>query len=143
VIVRGINGGFQTVSGGQMQPTPQLDAKGFLRSLYDFSFTSLITTKIIRFVYALLVIVYSVFAVIFFIAGLASGKPAGVFLAIIGVPIGYLIYVIILRIWMEILIVVFRIGDDVHAIRVGGSGPAQSGGVGPGDNAPPPPGMSS
>jgi hypothetical protein len=36
------------------------------------------------------------------------------------VPLGYLVYLILMRIWMEVLIVVFRIGDDLHAIRLGG-----------------------
>jgi Domain of unknown function (DUF4282) len=120
-----------------MDPSAQVDAKGFFRSLFDIGFTSLITTKIIRFVYALLLIVYSFVALIFFIVGLASGKPRGIFFALIVVPIAYLIYLVFARIWMEFLIVVFRIGEDVHAIRmqgfrVQGSGPSQT---------PPPPGQ--
>lgn len=94
-----------------------MTAKGFLRSLYDFGFTSLITMRIIKFVYALLVISYSIVAVILLLVGLASGKPAGILLAIIFVPIFYLIYLIMLRIWMEVIVVFFKIGEDVHAIR--------------------------
>jgi len=96
------------------------EAKGLLRSLFDFQFTSLITIKIIRFVYALIVILYSIGAIFFFIASLARGGVAGVITALILVPLGYLVYLILIRIWMEFLIVVFRIGDDIHAIRQGG-----------------------
>jgi Zn-dependent protease with chaperone function len=103
-----------------MEPMSTAEAKGLLRSLFDFGFTSLITTKIIRFVYALLVVLYTLGAFGLFIAGLASGSATGVFAALILVPLGYIVYLILIRMWMEFLIVVFRIGDDIHAIRVGG-----------------------
>ena len=96
------------------------EAKGLLRSLFDFQFTSLITLKVIRFVYLLIVVLYSVGAVFLFIAGIASGTASGIFSSLIIVPIGYLVYLTLTRIWMEILIVVFRLGDDVRAIRMGG-----------------------
>lgn len=96
------------------------EAKGLVSSLFDFSFTSLITTKIIRFVYALTVALYTLGAVGLLIAGLASGSAAGVFAGLILVPVGYLVYLIFIRMWMEFLIVVFRMGDDIHALRSGG-----------------------
>jgi hypothetical protein len=96
------------------------EAKGLLKSLFDFQFTSLITIKIIRFVYVLMVALFTLGALAFFVAGLASGTVAGVLSALIFVPLGYLVYLILTRMWMEILIVVFRMGDDIHAIRVGG-----------------------
>ena len=99
------------------------EAKGLLRSLFDFSFTSLITTKIIRFVYLLIVILYTIGAIGFFLAGVSSGTAIGIFTAIILVPLGYLVYLILSRITMEILIVIFRMGDDIRAIRMGGGLP--------------------
>jgi hypothetical protein len=112
-----------------MQPMSSDEAKGLLKSLFDFQFTSLITTKIIRFVYALIVVLYSLGALAFFVASLARGGAVGVFTAFIVVPLGYLIYLILTRIWMEILIVVFRMGDDIRAIR-------QRGGMDPGPGYP-------
>lgn len=106
--------------GVAMQPMSSNEAKGLLRSLFDFGFTSLITTKIIRVVYALLVVLYSLFALGLFFTGLASGSAAGVLFALFVVPLGYLVYLILIRIWMEFLVVVFRMGDDIHAIRLGG-----------------------
>ena len=96
------------------------EAKGLLRSLFDFSFTSLITTKIIRFVYLLLVVLITLGALGIFLGGLASGTTSGVLTSLIFVPLGYLVYLTLTRMWMEILIVVFRMGDDVHAIRMRG-----------------------
>ncbi len=112
-----------------MQPMSSDEAKGLLKSLFDFQFTTLITTRVIRFVYALIVILLTVGAAIFFILSLASGSAAGVLGAFIFLPLSYLIYLILTRIWMEILIVIFRIGDDIHAIR-------QAGGLGRGPTHP-------
>ncbi|MCA1695048.1 MAG: DUF4282 domain-containing protein [Actinobacteria bacterium] len=108
-----------------MQPSSAAEAKGLFASLYDFNFTSFIATKIIRFVYALLVIVYSIGAVVAFIVGLASGKPASILFSLIFIPILYLVYLIMTRIWMEILLVVFRMGEDIRHMRMtsGGFGP--------------------
>jgi len=103
-----------------MQPMSSDEAKGLLRSLFDFGFTNLITIRIIRFVYVLIVVLYTIGAIGFFVAGLASGTAIGVFSALILVPLAYLVYLILARIALEILIVVFRMGDDMRAIRMGG-----------------------
>jgi hypothetical protein len=120
-----------------MATAPDFDAKGFLRSLYDFGFTSLITTRIIRFVYALIVIVLSLGSAFFLLATLASGEPSAAVFGIIVIPLAYLLYLVMARIWMEFVIVVFRIGDDIHAIRNRGDGPALGGGFNPRAGEPP------
>jgi hypothetical protein len=107
------------VGGGQ--PSTSFDAKGFLRSLYDFGFTSLITPKVIRFVYALLVIINSIGAVLFLLGCLASRNGLLIVFGLIFVPVSYLVYMILLRITMELIVVFFKMGDDVHAIRNGAS----------------------
>jgi len=90
---------------------------GFFRSLYDFGFTSLIGSKIIRFVYALSVVLYTIGAALAIIAGISQGSSSAI-VSIIVVPIGYIWGLIWLRILMEFLIVFFRMGDDIHSMRV-------------------------
>jgi hypothetical protein len=114
----------QPSPGGGPAPSGSFDAKGFIRSLYDFGFTSLITTKVIRFVYALLVIINSIGAAITLIACLASGRGPLIVVGFIFVPIAYLIYLILLRIAMELIVVFFKMGEDVHAIRNGAASPS-------------------
>jgi hypothetical protein len=94
-----------------------LEAMGFLRSLYDFSFSSFVTLRVIRVLYVLITILYSLAAVLVFIAALVKHQPADIVFAIILVPIGYLIYLTFARIAMEILMVLFNIGKDVRSIR--------------------------
>jgi hypothetical protein len=109
---------------------PMQDAKGFFASLVDFSFSSLITTKIIKFVYVIIMVVVSLFALFFLIASLTRGV-VGAFLGIIFAPLGWLLYMILARIYLEIVIIIFRIGEDVRLI-------ATRGGPTPGGYAPPP-----
>jgi hypothetical protein len=96
-------------------------AKGFLGSLYDFGFTNLVASKVIRFVYALSVVLYSIGAAVVIIASFRQGAAGLV--ALIVVPIGYLISLIWLRIVMEFFIVVFRMGDDIHSMRLAPESP--------------------
>jgi len=118
------------LSGGQPPhiPIPQpsarppqvekaLEAKGYIRSLYDFSFSSLITLRVIRVLYILITILYSLGALVVFVSLLTRHSAADIVIAIIGVPIVYFIYLTVARIGLEILMVVFNIGKDVRVIR--------------------------
>lgn len=106
------------------EPTP-LSPRGFFRSLYDFKFASFITSRVIRIVYALVVVLYTIFAILSFIVLLVRGGAIGVVMAIIVVPLVYIIELVFARLLAEFLMVVFRISEDVHAMRNRGSQTAQ------------------
>ena len=97
------------------QATPGT-SKGFLKSLYDFSFSSFVTSKVVRVLYIIITILYSLGAIGLFIELISRGG-ASVVVAIIVVPLGYLLYLTLARIGLEFIIVVFRIGEDVRIIR--------------------------
>lgn len=123
----------EAVPGDQPVPTPgpppdfeppsgqygfgSLEAKSFIGSLFDFSFSSFVTLRVIRVLYVLITVFYSLIALTFFISLLAKHTPASIIIAIVGVPIVYFIYLIIARITMEVLMVIFNIGKDVRRIR--------------------------
>ena len=111
--------------GGGAAPSESFDAKGFIRSLYEFGFTSLITPKVIRFVYALLVILFSIGAVLTLFTFLASRSGPVIVFGLIFIPVFYLVYLILLRIVMELIVVFFKMGEDVHAIRGGATDPGR------------------
>jgi len=90
-----------------------------MRALYDFKFSTLIATKVIRFLYALMVILYSIGFVIGFFSVLGQGS-AGVAAAIFLIPL-YVVSIIFLRVAMEFLVVFFRMGDDICSISLRGS----------------------
>lgn len=89
--------------------------KGFLAALFDYSFSSLITPKIIRVVYIIITIVVGLISLAFF-ANLASQGGGGAVAGLIFAPAGFLLYMILARIYLEIVIIIFRIGDDVRRI---------------------------
>ena len=101
-----------------------LEGKSFIRSLFDFSFSSLITLRVIRVLYVVITIVYSLGALVSFVVLLSQHTTADIVVAIIGVPLAYIIYLTFARIWLEILIVVFNIGKDLRAIRERGEAAA-------------------
>ncbi len=106
-----------------------MSRKGFFGSLFDFSFTSFVFPKLISFLYAVVVILMSLGAIGVIIAGFAGGRQIeeqmgglpGWSLVII-VPIAYILYLIVLRIWFEITIVLFRIYENTDRMAGGGRG---------------------
>jgi hypothetical protein len=83
--------------------------KGFFGSLFDFSFTSFVTTKIVKFLYVLTVVLLGLGALVFVIASFSSSAAAGLFMLFIGAPLAFLLYVIYTRVLLELFIAIFRI----------------------------------
>jgi hypothetical protein len=100
-------------------------SKGFLKSLYDFKFSTFVTSKVVRVLYVIITILYSLGAVAFFIKLISKGGSY-VVVAIIVVPLAYLLYLTLARICLEFIIVVFRIGEDVRNIRDARTAPQES-----------------
>jgi hypothetical protein len=99
------------------QPVP-LEHRGYLRSLFDFSFSSLITRRVIRTLYILITIVYSLGALVAFATLVAQHTATDVVLAVVIVPLGYILYLTVARVMLEVLMVIFDIGEDVRQIRM-------------------------
>ncbi len=89
--------------------------KGFYGSLLDFSFESFVFPKIIRVLYAFAVVVIC----IGYIAGIAfafrMGSLEGIAAVVLG-PVVMTIYLILIRVWMEVAIILFRIYDNTNVI---------------------------
>jgi len=89
--------------------------KGFFGSLFDFSFSEFITPRIIKLLFVLAIIIAAIFALFMLVAGIAGGG-AEAFLAIIGAPLLFLLYVIMARVWLEVIMVMFRIADNTDKL---------------------------
>ena len=83
------------------------EAKGFIGALFDLSFTSFITTKIIKFLFIIAIILGGIEALVIIGAGFTSGSMVGL-LALIVSPLVFLLFVIGARVYMELVIVIFR-----------------------------------
>jgi uncharacterized membrane protein len=94
-----------------MEPKP-----GLVASLFDFSFNEFITTRIIKFIYALGIVVAAIGAIGFIISGFANSAGVGVLFLLLS-PLAFLLYVVMIRVWLEVLIVIFRIAEHASAIE--------------------------
>lgn len=91
------------------------DGKGLLESLFDFSFSSFVTTKIIKIIYVILIIFAALATIGFIIGGISKGFFAAIGALIVS-PLFFLLYVIMARIWLEVIIVIFRISEQLSSI---------------------------
>ncbi|GAB4186732.1 MAG: hypothetical protein Kow00108_23820 [Calditrichia bacterium] len=90
---------------------------GFLNRLFDFTFSELITLKIIRFLYVMGVFFAGIGSLYLIVSMFQSSFFAGL-LAIIISPLVFLLYVILIRVYLEILYVIFKISDSQQDILV-------------------------
>ncbi len=89
--------------------------RGFFGALFDLSFSELITTRVIKFLFVLAIICAAIASIVYIGVAFAHSTGAGVLVLIIS-PLIFIVYVTIARIWLEVLIVVFRISEDVRKL---------------------------
>jgi hypothetical protein len=100
--------------------TKQQGEKGFLGSLFDFSFSSFVTPKIIKVLYVLFTIWTALIGITILIIGFKTGGVAGgLFTLIIIEPIFLLLTLGIYRVVLEAFMVIFRIYEETKKIREG------------------------
>ena len=98
----------------QPQPT-QPNNRGFMEALMDTRFDSLITPKLIRFLYVVSIVLLILGTLFVVIAGFASDAGTGVLLLLLA-PIIALIYLIVIRLYLELIVVAFKIRDAAEEI---------------------------
>ena len=112
---------WQAVAGMSQAP-PEGKAKdgtkGFFGALFDFSFTSFVTPKIIKVLYVLITIWTVLWALVFLRLGFKYGGAAGGFFTLVVVdPILVLLTLGVYRMVLELFMVVHRMHDDLKALR--------------------------
>jgi hypothetical protein len=93
------------------------DTAGFLGALFDFGFTSFVTPRIIKVLYALLMIGAVVSALAFTIIVFKVSVAFGIMTLLFGDPLVILIVMAIYRIILEFFAVTFRLAEDIRALR--------------------------
>lgn len=89
---------------------------GFFSSLFDLSFSEFITTRIIKLLFVLLIIMSGIMALGMIVSGFASKSGAIGILALLLSPVVFLIYVVMARVWLELVIVAFRIAENTSRL---------------------------
>ena len=85
--------------------------KGLLGSLFDLSFSELVTTKIVKLMYIVSLVMSGLITLTLVISGFADSALTGFFTLILA-PILFLLYALVARIWLELIIVVFKIAEN-------------------------------
>jgi hypothetical protein len=89
---------------------------GFWEALFDFSFSKFVTVELVRILYIVAIILAA-------LGGVASAVGAffnygilmGLFSAAMAV-VGFVLVVLLARVWLEIFVVLFRIADYTREI---------------------------
>jgi hypothetical protein len=99
-----------------LPPTqPVSPGTGFFESLMDTRFDNLITPKLIRFLYVVSIVVLAIGAILVIVSGFVDEVGTGI-LALILAPIGALIYLIVIRLWLELIVVAFKIREAAEEV---------------------------
>lgn len=111
---------------GGSDPEP-MSARGLLGWLYDMSFTRHYAPQVIKAVYWLVTVFYSLVAIVALVRLVQEGRPVRIVIGIAIILAAYVVYLVLARIVLEVLVVIFQMGDDLSAIRATGApapGPA-------------------
>jgi hypothetical protein len=113
---RGLILAHGVVAGGRGEWCPKrggcgMGEKSFFEALFDFSFSSFVTTKIIKLLYALAIFFSVIMVIVFIIGAFASSGVLGVLTLLVS-PLLFLLYVAWARVCLEIVIVIFRIAEN-------------------------------
>ena len=99
------------------QPRAKSGERGFVGSLFDFSFSSFVTPKIIKVLYVLFTIWTALVSLLFLIISFRTGGAlAGFFVLIVIIPIYVLLTLGVYRVVLEAFMVVFRIYEETKKI---------------------------
>jgi hypothetical protein len=115
------------MQGNQAPDGPLGMSAGFFSSLFDMDFKTLITVRVIKILYWLIIMLASLSALLTFLRVLFTGRPVAIILAVILTPLFYLLEIMFARVGLELVLVIFRMADDVRAIKQGGTAPTVAG----------------
>lgn len=92
------------------------EAKGFIGALFDLTFTTFITTKLVRVLYIIAIILAALYALTAIGYGFTFGGATGAIGALIVSPLVFFAVVIGARVYMELVIVIFRAAEHLGEI---------------------------
>jgi hypothetical protein len=102
----------------------ELPRRGFFNALMDTRFDSLITPSLIRVVYIIAMILIAIGMLVAIVAGFAESPGTGILFLILA-PLFALFYLVVTRLWLELIVVLFKIRDasEETAVNTRRAGP--------------------
>ncbi len=92
------------------------EAKGMWEGLLDFSFRVYATPKMLKFLYALHLLVGLIAAVAWVVLAFQQAPVQGL-IALLGALVGYFFWILYCRVILEVLAAIFRIADVIAPDR--------------------------
>jgi Domain of unknown function (DUF4282) len=106
--------GYQPPNYGSMPPVQASDqAKGFFGSLFDFSFNSFVTPKIVKLVYVVSTIAIALFYVVIVVSGFTKSPALGIGLLLFGAIVA-IVYLAFIRMTLEFYYAIVRMSEDIN-----------------------------
>ena len=116
----GMHPGPAAAAGRPAASQEALSAKGFAASLFDFGFNSFVTPRVVKVVYALIMVLIGLSALGFAAFAFRISPVFGIISLCILCPLYFFAYLALWRIALEIFVIIFRIADDLRTIRARG-----------------------
>ncbi len=88
-----------------------------LPDLLDFSFRRLVSPRMVKFLYALAILLAGFTALFFIVVGFRTSIWFGIFALLIGAPLTFLLMLVSSRVLLETILMIFRIAD--HTANIG------------------------
>ncbi len=85
--------------------------KSPISMLFDLSFSEFVTTRVIKVLFLLGVVFAALGTLAVIVGGFSAGFGRGLLVLILS-PLLFLLYVLMARIWCEMVIVIFRIAEN-------------------------------
>jgi ABC-type Na+ efflux pump permease subunit len=104
-----------------------MSQKGFLSTLFDFSFRNFLTSKVIKFIYVVSMIIIALETIAFVAIAFKANSALGALTLLIFGPIYFVLVMMWIRIVLELVVVFFRIQEDVSKIAGTGTPAAVAG----------------
>jgi Domain of unknown function (DUF4282) len=99
-----------------------MPVQGFFASLFDYSFSSFITGRIIKVLYVLTTIIVGLWTLFFILVAFRESSAFGILTLVVFGPLFFVFTMIYVRVVLELIMVIFRIHEDVDAINRRGGG---------------------
>lgn len=90
--------------------------RGVIGTLFDFSFSSFLSTKLIKFLYVIAILGAAIVALMLIAGGFAEGTGMGLLTLLIIAPLAFFAMLLYARIMMELMIVLFRISENLQEL---------------------------
>jgi hypothetical protein len=95
------------------QPPPDVGGGGFFAALFDFSFSSFVTPKIVKLVYVLATIGLGLLYLLFVISGFTKNAGVGILVLLVGAVVT-LVYLAFIRMTLEFYYAIVRMSEDIN-----------------------------